>query len=88
MSKFGMLTLRLSLVAVLVVKIRVPGNAGLKVFLIKMGMSASTAGCMVFGWMTLAPKYASSIASLKDTCGRMRTYIHTHTLTHTHTHVT
>lgn len=61
------LTLLRSFVAVLEVKILVPGKPGLKVFLMKMGTPADTAGCMVLGWITLAPKYASSIASLKDT---------------------
>jgi hypothetical protein len=37
---------------------------GAKVFLIQIGMRFWTAGAMVCGWMTLAPKYASSIASL------------------------
>ena len=50
------LTLLLSLVAVLEVKIRVPGKSGLKVFLMYMGTPADTAGCMVLGWITFAPK--------------------------------
>jgi hypothetical protein len=44
--------LSLSLVAVLLLKMRVPGNVGLNVFLIKIGMAASTAGSIVFGCMT------------------------------------
>ena len=51
-----LLTLLRSFVAVLDVKILVPGKSGLKVFLMKMGTPAETAGCMVLGWMTLAPK--------------------------------
>lgn len=53
---FLFLTRLLSFVAVLDVKILVPGKSGLKVFLMKIGTPAETAGCMVFGWMTLAPK--------------------------------
>ena len=34
----------------------VPGAAGLKVFLIKMGMRLATAGAMVAEWSTFAPK--------------------------------
>ena len=37
-------------------KIRVPGAAGFSVFLMRIGMRFSTAGIMVDGWMTLAPK--------------------------------
>ncbi len=37
-------------------KMRVPGKEGLKVLRMKMGMEAATAGVMVLGWMTLAPK--------------------------------
>lgn len=51
-----LLTRLLSLVAVLEVKILVPGKAGLKVFFMKMGTPAETAGCIVFGWITFAPK--------------------------------
>ena len=34
-----------------------------------MGILLWIAGVIVFGWMTLAPKYASSIASVYDTSG-------------------
>lgn len=61
------LTLILSWVAVLEVKILVPGKSGLNVFRMKIGTPAETAGCIVLGWITLAPKYANSIASLKET---------------------
>mmetsp|Transcript_31783 Transcript_31783/g.92314 ORF Transcript_31783/g.92314 Transcript_31783/m.92314 type:complete len:339 (-) Transcript_31783:774-1790(-) len=50
-------------------KIRVPDASGLKVFLMKMGIRALIAGSMVFGWITFAPKYASSMASLYETSG-------------------
>ncbi|MDQ1241006.1 MAG: hypothetical protein QG550_256 [Pseudomonadota bacterium] len=36
--------------------ISVPGASGAKVFLIQIGMRFWTAGAMVCGWMTLAPK--------------------------------
>ncbi len=42
----------------------VPGFSGAKVLRIQIGMPRPIAGAMVCGWMTLAPKYASSIASL------------------------
>ena len=45
-------------------QISVPGFSGAKVLRIQIGISRPTAGAMVCGWMTLAPKYASSIASL------------------------
>ena len=41
----------------------VPGAAGLKVFLMRIGIPARRAGCIVFGWMTSAPKCAISAAS-------------------------
>ncbi len=41
-----------------------PGLSGAKVLRIQIGMPRPTAGAMVCGWMTLAPKYASSMASL------------------------
>ena len=43
--------------------ISVPGAAGLKVFLIRIGMRFATAGAMLAECSTLAPKYDSSIAS-------------------------
>ena len=43
-----------------------PGFSGAKVLRIQIGMPRPTAGAMVCGWMTLAPKYASSMASLYD----------------------
>ena len=46
--------------------ISVPGRSAANVFLIQIGMRFCTAGAMVAGWMTLAPKYASSIASLYE----------------------
>ncbi len=42
----------------------VPGFCGANVLRIQIGISRPTAGAIVCGWMTLAPKYASSIASL------------------------
>ncbi len=45
-------------------QISVPTFSGAKVLRIQMGMPSLTAGAMVCGWITLAPKYASSIASL------------------------
>ena len=45
-------------------QISVPTFSGAKVLRIQIGMLSLTAGAMVCGWMTLAPKYASSIASL------------------------
>ena len=45
-------------------QISVPIFSGAKVLRIQMGMPSLTAGAMVWGWITLAPKYASSIASL------------------------
>ena len=43
-----------------------PCFSGAKVLRIQMGMPRPTAGAMVCGWITLAPKYASSMASLYD----------------------
>ncbi|OPZ66194.1 MAG: hypothetical protein BWY83_02951 [bacterium ADurb.Bin478] len=43
--------------------IRVPAKAGLKLLRMRMGIFFSIAGCMVGGWMTLAPKCDSSMAS-------------------------
>jgi hypothetical protein len=48
----------------------VPGAAGLSVLRMPTGMPRSTAGLMVAGWSTLAPKYASSAASSKLTSCR------------------
>ena len=45
---------------------RVPGCEGLKVLRAMMGMPWVNAGAIVCGWITLAPKYASSIASLYE----------------------
>ncbi len=45
-------------------QISVPGFSGANVLRIQIGMLRPTAGAIVCGWMTLAPKYASSIASL------------------------
>ncbi len=42
----------------------VPAFSGAKVLRIQIGIASFTAGAMVCGWITLAPKYASSIASL------------------------
>jgi hypothetical protein len=47
-------------------QISVPAFSGANVLRIQIGMSRPTAGAMVCGWMTLAPKYASSMASLYD----------------------
>ena len=47
-------------------QIRVPTPAGANVLRIQMGMPSLTAGAMVCGCSTLAPKYASSIASLYE----------------------
>ena len=38
------------------VVITVPDSAGANVFLIQIGICRRTAGAMVCGWMTLAPK--------------------------------
>ena len=46
--------------------ISVPGLSAANVFLIQIGMRFCTAGAIVAGWITLAPKYASSIASLYE----------------------
>ena len=43
--------------------INVPSKPGLNVFLIRMGIFLSSAGCIVGGWMTFAPKWDISIAS-------------------------
>ena len=45
---------------------RDPRNFGLKVFRIMIGIGGllEMAGCIVLGWITLAPKYANSMASL------------------------
>ena len=43
-----------------------PGFSGANVFLIQIGIRFSTAGAIVCGWITFAPKYASSIASLYE----------------------
>ena len=45
-------------------QINVAGLFGAKVLRIQIGISRPIAGAMVCGWMTFAPKYASSIASL------------------------
>ena len=45
---------------------RVPGCSGRNVLRMMIGSPRSTAGAIVLGWMTFAPKYASSIASLYD----------------------
>ena len=45
-------------------QISVPAFWGAKVLRIQIGIASLTAGAMVCGWITLAPKYASSIASL------------------------
>ncbi len=47
-------------------QISVPRFSGANVLRMKIGMSRATAGSMVCGWITLAPKYASSMASLYD----------------------
>ena len=44
----------------------VPGFSGANVLRIQIGMPWLTAGAMVCGWITFAPKYASSIASLYE----------------------
>ena len=43
-----------------------PCFSGAKVLRIQIGMPRPTAGAIVCGWMTFAPKYASSMASLYD----------------------
>ena len=43
-----------------------PGFCGANVLRIQIGMPRPTAGAIVCGWITLAPKYASSMASLYD----------------------
>ena len=45
-------------------QISVPAFSGANVLRIQIGMPFSTAGAIVCGWITFAPKYASSIASL------------------------
>ena len=45
-------------------QISVPAFSGANVLRIQIGMPLRTAGAIVCGWITLAPKYASSIASL------------------------
>ena len=47
-------------------QISVPAFSGANVLRIQIGMPLRTAGAIVCGWMTLAPKYASSIASLYE----------------------
>ena len=47
-------------------EIFVPGCEALNVLRMRIGMPAPTAGAIVCGWITFAPKYASSIASLYD----------------------
>ena len=47
-------------------EIFVPGCVALNVLRIQSGMPRPTAGAIVCGWMTFAPKYASSMASLYD----------------------
>ena len=44
----------------------VPGFSGANVFLIQIGIRRLTAGAIVCGWITFAPKCASSIASLYE----------------------
>ena len=41
-----------------------PAFSGANVLRIQIGMPLRTAGAIVCGWITFAPKYASSIASL------------------------
>ena len=36
--------------------ISVPGAEGLRLFLMRIGMFFSTAGTIVYGWITFAPK--------------------------------
>ncbi len=49
--------------------ISVPGASGLRLFRMRTGMSLPTAGRMVLGCRTLAPKYASSAASPNESWG-------------------
>ena len=48
---------------------RVPGPSGRREFRIRTGMARASAGWIVFGCSTFAPKYASSAASANDSCG-------------------
>ena len=45
-------------------QISVPAFSGANVLRIQIGIPFATAGAIVCGWITFAPKYASSIASL------------------------
>src|SRR5262249_8466952 len=47
----------------------VPGAPGLRVFLIRMGIALLTAGAIVAGWSTFAPKYDIYIACSYVICG-------------------
>ena len=49
-----------------------PVPSGLRELRMRTGMSCSTAGRIVAGCSTLAPKYASSAASANDRCGTRR----------------
>ena len=49
--------------------IRVPGPSGRRELRIRTGMARASAGWIVFGCSTFAPKYASSAASANDSCG-------------------
>ena len=52
--------------------ISVPAPSGLHELRMRTGMLRSTAGRIVLGCSTLAPKYASSAASANDSCGTRR----------------
>jgi len=50
----------------------VPVTSGRREFRIRTGMFFATAGRMVLGWSTFAPKYASSAASANESLGTRR----------------
>ena len=52
--------------------ISVPAPSGFHELRMRTGMLRSTAGRIVLGCSTLAPKYASSAASANDSCGDQR----------------
>ena len=52
--------------------INVPAPSGFRELRMRTGMLRSTAGRIVLGCSTLAPKYASSAASANDSCGTRR----------------
>ena len=50
----------------------VPGSPGRRAFTMRTGIPRATAGRIVLGCSTFAPKYASSDASANDRCGTRR----------------